>query len=197
MVCLGTYQDRVIYMIIYAAIHLGAWLVIEPVLEGKTCTALPSATAFLIIYGILSILCLPIELYNNWKRIGKDLDPQMDVHVIPGEGELYPSHKTLAILYSALGLTTLFIGVCWGFPMWIVQTVRGGSLCANQTSRPAPAVARWRDRRNSLVDFHTQVGADRTAPPASTPESDSQPGSPSASPCTSRSSSAACPISAT
>ena len=51
----------------------------------------------------------------------------MDVHVIPGEGELYPSHKTLAILYSALGLTTLFIGVCWGFPMWIVQTVRGGS----------------------------------------------------------------------
>ena len=127
MVCLGTYQDRVIYMIIYAAIHLGAWLVIEPVLEGKTCKALPSATAFLIIYGILSILCLPIELYNNWKRIGKDLDPQMDVHVIPGEGELYPSHKTLAILYSALGLTTLFIGVCWGFPMWIVQTVRGGS----------------------------------------------------------------------
>ena len=53
MVCLGEYQDRVIYMLLYAAIHLGAWLVMEPVFEGKTCKALPSAVVFLIIFGIL------------------------------------------------------------------------------------------------------------------------------------------------
>ena len=38
-------------------------------------------------------------MYNNWKRIGKGLDPKMDVHVIPGEGELYEGHKTLANVY--------------------------------------------------------------------------------------------------
>ena len=81
---------------------------------------------------------LPIELYNNWKRIGKDLDPVMDVHVIPAEGELYPSHKTLANVYMVLGLTTLFIGLCWGLPMWVIQTARGGCLCANQNFAPGP-----------------------------------------------------------
>ena len=42
---------------------------------------------------------LPIELYNNWKRIEKNLDPKMDCHVIPEEGELYEGHKTLANVY--------------------------------------------------------------------------------------------------
>ena len=66
---------------------------------GKTCKALPSAVEFLVIFAFLNILCLPIELYNNWKRINKDLDPKMDCHVIPEEGELYEGHKTLANVY--------------------------------------------------------------------------------------------------
>ena len=37
--------------------------------------------------------------YNNWKRIEKNLDPKMDCHVIPEEGELYEGHKTLANVY--------------------------------------------------------------------------------------------------
>ena len=90
---------KVAYMIIFAVLHLGAWFVVEPVFEGKTCKALPSAVEFLVIFAFLNILCLPIELYNNWKRINKDLDPKMDCHVIPEEGELYEGHKTLANVY--------------------------------------------------------------------------------------------------
>ena len=90
---------KVVYMILFAVLHLGTWLVVEPVFEGKTCKALPSAVEFLVIFAFLNILCLPIELYNNWKRINKDLDPKMDCHVIPEEGELYEGHKTLANVY--------------------------------------------------------------------------------------------------
>ena len=62
---------KVAYMIIFAVLHLGTWLVVEPVFEGKTCKALPSAVVFLVIYAFVNILMLPIELYNNWKRIEK------------------------------------------------------------------------------------------------------------------------------
>ena len=99
MTCLGEFEDKILYMLLYAMLHLGTWFVIEPVLEGKTCNALPSAVPFLVIYAFVNILMLPIELYNNWKRIGKDLDPKMDCHVIPEEGELYEGHKTLANVY--------------------------------------------------------------------------------------------------
>ena len=61
---------------------------------------------------------------------------------------MYEGHKTLANMYmvpaaresfrrvdgcdwlistQVLGLTTLFIGLCWGLPMWSIQTARGGS----------------------------------------------------------------------
>ena len=90
---------KVVYMIIFAVLHLGTWLVVEPVFEGKTCKALPSAVEFLVIFAFVNILMLPIEVYNNWKRINKGLDPKMDCHVIPEEGELYEGHKTLANVY--------------------------------------------------------------------------------------------------
>ena len=62
-------------------------------------TTIISSWAFLVIYAFVNILMLPIELYNNWKRIEKNLDPKMDCHVIPEEGELYEGHKTLANVY--------------------------------------------------------------------------------------------------
>ena len=53
MTCLGEFEDKILYMLLFAMLHLGTWFVIEPVLEGKTCKALPSAVPFLVIYAFL------------------------------------------------------------------------------------------------------------------------------------------------
>jgi len=87
---------NIFLFLMYGFLSFGPVLVIEPVLEGKTCKALPSATAFLIVFAILAFICFFMEVYNNCQRIKNGKNPRMAPKVLPSEGELYRGHGTLA-----------------------------------------------------------------------------------------------------
>lgn len=57
----------------------GTFAILAPVFKGDTCSALPSARAYLIVFAVIQLATVPLLLYTNAMRINKDLNP----HITP------------------------------------------------------------------------------------------------------------------
>ena len=113
-------------MLVFTVMKVGVFFIVAPLFKGEHCSALPSAVAFLLVFGILNIVVVPPNIYTNVVRLNKGLNPKMNCDV-GAEGELYQGHKTVSNVEKLLGLSTLLVGVFWGLPLWSIQTARGGS----------------------------------------------------------------------
>ena len=102
--------------------------ILAPVFKGDTCSALPSARAYLIVFAVIQLATVPLLLYTNAMRINKGLNPHMNCDVRADEGgEVFNGHKTVSNIDKLLGLATLLVGVVWGLTLWSIQTTRGGA----------------------------------------------------------------------
>ena len=82
--------------------------IIAPVLKGDTCSALPSARAYLIVFAVIQLATVPLLLYTNAMRINKGFNPHMNCDVRADEGgEVFNGHKTVSNIDKLLGLATL------------------------------------------------------------------------------------------
>ena len=96
--------------------------------NGDTCSALPSARAYLIVFAVIQLATVPLLLYTNAMRINKGFNPHMNCDVRADEGgPVYAQHKTVSNIDKLLGLATLLVGVVWGLTLWSIQTSRGGA----------------------------------------------------------------------
>ena len=147
-------RRKILRVLVFAASKASTFLILEPVLQGKHCSDLPSARAYLIVFAILCIAGLPLQLFNNIMRIKSGLNPSINCDIHSGESELYAGHKIVprqrprlfefdgagrgdgadaisraqvSNIDKLLGLATLLVGVFWGLSIWSIQTSRGGA----------------------------------------------------------------------
>ena len=55
--------------------------IFAPVFKGDTCSALPSARAYLIVFAVIQLATVPLLLYTNAMRINKGFNPHMNCDV--------------------------------------------------------------------------------------------------------------------
>ena len=86
----------------------GTFAILAPVFKGDTCSALPSARAYLIVFAAIQLATVPLLLYTNAMRINKGFNPHMNCDVRADEGgEVFNGHKTVSNIDKLLGLATL------------------------------------------------------------------------------------------
>ena len=86
----------------------GTFAILAPVFKGDTCSALPSARAYLIVFAVIQLATVPLLLYTNAMRINKGFNPHINCDVRADEGgEVFNGHKTVSNIDKLLGLATL------------------------------------------------------------------------------------------
>ena len=82
--------------------------ILAPVFKGDTCSALPSARAYLIVFAVIQLATVPLLLYTNAMRINKGHNPHMNCDVRADEGgEVYTGHKLCASPRHRAGVASM------------------------------------------------------------------------------------------
>lgn len=92
-------------------------LILIPIFKGQKCPAMPSALAFAITFAVLGTIQAPMIAYHNMQMIRLKMPTGFEVKLVDGVVEDYKGQKVLHHLMKWLGLTTLVLGLLWGFPM--------------------------------------------------------------------------------
>ena len=102
------FRRKILRSLVYAAMKAMTFAILAPVFKGDTCSALPSARAYLIVFAVIQLATVPLLLYTNAMRINKGFNPHMNCDVRADEGgEVFNGHKTVSNVDKLLGLATL------------------------------------------------------------------------------------------
>ena len=116
------FRRKILRSLVYAAMKAMTFAILAPVFKGDTCSALPSARAYLIVFAVIQLATVPLLLYTNAMRIQKGFNPHMNCDVRADEGgEVFNGHKTVSNIDKLLGLATLLVGCIWGLTLWSIQ----------------------------------------------------------------------------
>ena len=78
---LNEWRVKVFRYVLFGLMRLGAFFIVAPLFKHEHCSALPSARAYLIVFGVLNIVAVPLLLFNNAMRIKKGLNPNINCKI--------------------------------------------------------------------------------------------------------------------